>query len=75
MSLLSCSRRGCKNIMCNKHSYEHGYICDECLEELINSDVSIHDIADFMDSEKNNNIPLQEKRRIDFNEIFTSEVN
>jgi len=35
MSVLSCSRRGCSNVMCRRLSPVHGYICDECFEELI----------------------------------------
>jgi hypothetical protein len=34
MSVLSCCRYGCENIMCDRYSSEHGYICDECFEEL-----------------------------------------
>ena len=50
MSVLSCSRRGCENIMCDRHSYDHGYICDECYNELMANPTM--DIAFFMDSTK-----------------------
>lgn len=35
MSVLSCDRRGCENIMCDRLSHEHGYLCDECFDELV----------------------------------------
>lgn len=34
MSVLSCSRRGCENIMCDLLSDEYGYLCHECYVEL-----------------------------------------
>jgi len=50
MSVLHCQRKGCSNIMCDRHSPEFGYICDECFEDLIRSPHV--DICDFMHSEK-----------------------
>jgi hypothetical protein len=50
MSVLTCNRKGCQNIMCDRHSHEYGYICNECFEELVNEENL--DIEDFMDSEK-----------------------
>jgi len=35
MGVLRCSRDGCENIMCDRHSPIYGYICNECFEELI----------------------------------------
>ena len=52
MGVLACSRRGCENIMCDRYSRTHGYICDECFKELINSGVTT-DIEKFMESAKN----------------------
>ena len=54
MSVLACSREGCRNIMCDRYSYRHGYICDECFRELVESgpDTSI-DV--FMRSAKRKN--------------------
>lgn len=49
MSVLSCCRRNWENIMCDRVSYIHGYICEECFVELINSDL---DVGAFMKSEK-----------------------
>jgi len=34
MSVLACSRTGCKNIMCDTFVPEIGYICDECKNEF-----------------------------------------
>lgn len=45
MGVLTCSRGNCINIMCDKHSYDYGYICDDCFEELVFTNLSI---ADFM---------------------------
>ena len=47
MSVFSCARRGCHNTMCNRLSQEHGYICDECYEELVASGPTTN-IADFL---------------------------
>lgn len=35
MSVLECSRNNCENIMCTNYSHLYGYICDDCLNELI----------------------------------------
>ena len=50
MGVLSCDRNGCENIMCDYYSYEYGYICWECRNELITKGPC--DIKDFMDSPK-----------------------
>jgi hypothetical protein len=34
MSVLACDRAGCRNIMCDRLSYDYGYICNDCFEEL-----------------------------------------
>ncbi len=51
MSVLTCGRRGCDNIMCDRHSCEHGYICNSCFEELILCGAETN-ISKFMDSHK-----------------------
>lgn len=53
MSFIACNRRGCSNIMCGRYSYEHGYICDECFEELTGL-YDVIKISEFMESEKPN---------------------
>ena len=50
MGVLACDRKGCENIMCDRHSQKFGYICNSCFEELLQS--NIIDIDAFMNSEK-----------------------
>lgn len=47
MSVLACCRNGCDNVMCDRLSHEHGYICNDCFDELVASG-SLTDIDDFM---------------------------
>ena len=54
MSVLSCSRRGCDNIMCDRYSRKHGYICRECFDQLLHSTMSI---KEFMNSDKDDYEP------------------
>lgn len=50
MGVMNCHRNGCTNIMCDRYSDEHGYICSDCFEELCaNNNV---DIDTFMLSNK-----------------------
>lgn len=35
MGAMTCDRRGCDNAMCDRHNDTHGYICNECFEELV----------------------------------------
>lgn len=35
MSVLGCDRTGCQNIMCERYSSDHGYLCHKCFEELV----------------------------------------
>lgn len=52
MGVLACDRKGCENIMCDRHSHKYGYICSECFDELkSNKSMSI---SEFMASEKDN---------------------
>ena len=51
MGVLPCSREGCENIMCDRHSYVHGYICWECFNELVALGPEAS-IPDFMQSVK-----------------------
>lgn len=34
MGVMECSRNGCDHILCECYSFEYGYICNECKEEL-----------------------------------------
>lgn len=51
MGVLSCDRRGCSNSMCDWMSWEYGYLCDDCLDDLIRSG-PYTDIIHFMDTPK-----------------------
>jgi hypothetical protein len=61
MSVLACDRYGCENVMCDRLSYTHGYICDECFEELVASGIIV-DIEAFMNTRPNRNssLPVRE---------------
>jgi len=42
--------------MCDRYSYTHGYICDECFDELVNLGLTA-DISVFMDSDRTDRPP------------------
>ncbi len=66
MGVLACNRTGCENIMCNRYSSMHGYICNECFSEFTESTVYAQD---FMTSTKEPDI--KEKNREDYcNHVF-----
>ena len=46
---MSCDRRGCEHIMCDRLSRDYGYICSTCFEELVESGPGT-DIGEFMHS-------------------------
>ena len=50
MGVLACSRYRCENIMCDRYSSNHGYICHECYEDLKAG--GSQNIEAFMDSKK-----------------------
>lgn len=37
MGVLRCNKADCDNIMCNRYSDQHGYLCDRCFDELVKS--------------------------------------
>ena len=49
MDVYGCDKSGCenRNNKCDRYSAIHGYICDECFQELLNYPASIS-IYDFM---------------------------
>ena len=59
MGVMPCARRGCENILCDRYSRTHGYICGECYSQLLNTSLSIEY---FMETDKNSTI-LQEHDR------------
>lgn len=54
MSVMRCDRNGCESIMCYLLSYTYGYICGDCLNELIALGPGTN-IREFMDQEKDPN--------------------
>lgn len=51
MGVMACYRDECGNIMCKRYSREHGYICNECFNELRDIGFWVH-IEDFMHTPK-----------------------
>ncbi len=51
MSVLRCARGDCERIMCDRLSHTHGYICEDCFDELVVANPA--DIGSFMDSKVN----------------------
>ena len=66
MGVLPCNRNGCDNIMCDRHSYKFGYICNSCFEELVNKRIPIDQ---FMNSKKED-IDLNPYTEEYYNNIF-----
>ena len=52
MSVMSCDRNQCENVLCDHYSSEYGYICNECLNELKGNDGWLYNIQGFMDTPK-----------------------
>lgn len=50
MGVKECSRNSCMEIMCDRYSHVHGYICNECFREL--RDGGYRNIDAFMESKK-----------------------
>lgn len=69
MGVLSCNRRGCSNIMCDRASHTYGYICNECFEELVDSGPNT-DIENFMSSRKDDSTCNNESSYNKYNEEF-----
>ena len=67
MSVMSCSRGDCTRIMCDRHSEEYGYICNNCFEELTSKGVTTN-VSEFMDSRSLGS--NSEAARIYFESIF-----
>lgn len=34
MGVMTCHRKNCTSIMCDRYSHTYGYICNECFDEL-----------------------------------------
>jgi len=70
MSVLECNRKDCENIMCDRYSTTHGYICYECFEELVNNGAET-DIYKFMGSPKKKIYNSSETSFERFDRIFS----
>ena len=68
MGVLTCGREDCGNIMCDRYSSQHGYICRECFEELVAGGVAT-DVSNFMESEKPGHNPIDASEAY-FDRIF-----
>jgi hypothetical protein len=63
MGAMGCFRRGCDRVCCTRYSSNHGYICNDCYDELVDfikvvllhePNTGIHEIIDrFMLTSKN----------------------
>lgn len=49
MGVMGCFRNNCESIMCDRYSSEHGYLCNDCFEELVSLGAEAN-IADFMNT-------------------------
>ena len=51
MSVLACDRLGCRNVMCDRISYEYNaYLCEECFNEPVHLGPGVN-IRAFLDGE------------------------
>lgn len=60
---MTCSRNGCENVMCDRHSSIHGYICHECFDELVKMGPETN-VRKFMESEKKESPYMNEEAAI-----------
>lgn len=51
MGVLTCNRKDCGNVMCDRSSAQFGYICNDCFDELVKSGPHTN-IEYFMNSPK-----------------------
>lgn len=83
MGVMSCSRRGCDEIMCHTHVTGVGYICRSCQEEFKlylqreNKDPKteiaiIDELKEFMETYKNK---YSDNPEMDINEFFDKYSN
>ncbi len=66
MGVLSCDRPGCDNIMCDRYSGKHGYLCWECFNELVAKKIPVSEFMRTIRAEEDEN-PYTEEF---YNEIF-----
>jgi hypothetical protein len=52
MSVLSCDRRGCNSIMCDRYSFSFGYICEYCYTAAVKLRITDRDrLIEFMNDD------------------------
>lgn len=73
MGVLRCNRNGCDNMGCDRYSTEHGYICPECFEELVDTGPTT-DIKEFMDTPKQSK-DREAEARARYNAVFHHREN
>lgn len=68
MGVLSCNRRNCSNIMCDRYNTTFGYVCDDCFSEMCIAQKSDEDftIESFMRSDKF----AVDDLKVDLSEVF-----
>ena len=49
MGVLACRRKGCNYIGCTRYSYQWGYICDRCFDQLVDSGIDTS-VPEFMET-------------------------
>jgi len=73
MSVMSCAKNNCENIMCDRYADNIGYICYECftvLEDIqkYNPTMTIDEIKEWIDTPKQDDSYIQPL--IDLNKLF-----
>lgn len=71
MGAMGCFRNGCERVMCDRRSSNHGYICDICFDELVDSGIATN-IKEFMNSDKSNSVDrdiVEERFSREFHEL------
>lgn len=70
VGVLSCSRKGCPNVMCDRCSSVHGYICDDCFDELVKTGGRV-DIDEFMETTPSSREDMEDLYKY-YNGIFST---
>lgn len=71
MDVQNCTRYKCETVMCERHSSEYGYICEDCFDELVKTGATTN-IEKFLDMEKKKSVDLGEAKAR-YNYVFGKE--
>lgn len=71
MGVLRCVRYYCNNILCDRHSYEYGYLCNDCFEELVDLGINVN-IEKFLQTSPGSNENKKNKSYEKWSKIFPS---